>query len=83
MGSTMNKLTKKVWKSLAAPRTMGSTKFPWVSMTSLLGPRTDVAKVKLEMGICRVENSYRVIKLTLTSLLMSTKKCMASSMVTV
>jgi hypothetical protein len=52
-------------------------------MTSPLGPQIGGASVKLEMGICRVKKTNRLIMLTSVSLLMSTWKDMASSMVTV
>jgi hypothetical protein len=52
-------------------------------MMSPLDAQTGGARVKAEMGICRVEKTCRLIRLTSTSLLRSTKKGMASSIVTV
>jgi hypothetical protein len=50
-------------------------------MASPLGPQTDDTGVKLEMGICMVKKTCRLIRLTITSLLMSTWKGMTLSLV--
>jgi hypothetical protein len=47
-------------------------------MTSPLGPRNGGIGVKLEMGICRVKKTCRLYRLTLVSLLMSTRNGLAS-----
>jgi hypothetical protein len=52
-------------------------------MASLLDPQTGGVRVKSELGICRVKKSCKLIRLASVSLLMSTWKGMASSMVTV
>jgi hypothetical protein len=54
----------------------------WVSMTSSLGPRTGGVEVRLEIGICKVKKTCRLIKLISASRLMRTLKGMVS-MVTV
>jgi hypothetical protein len=50
-------------------------------MTSPLDPRIGDAGVKLEMGICKVKKTYRLIKLTSASVLMWARKGIASSLV--
>jgi hypothetical protein len=52
-------------------------------MRSPLGPRTGDARVKLKMGIFRVEKTCRLIRLTLASLLMNMWKGIAPLMVTI
>jgi hypothetical protein len=62
---------------------MRSMMLSGVSMTLLLGPRIRGARVKLEMGICKVKKTYRLIKLISSSLLMRTWNSMALSIVTI
>jgi hypothetical protein len=50
---------------------------------SPLGPQTCGVGVKLEMGICKVKKTYKIIRLTSASLLKSTQKGMVSLMVTI
>jgi hypothetical protein len=79
----MKKLTRNVWKLLAASRAIGSTTLSWVSMMLPLVPKTGDAEVRLEIGIYRVKKICKLIRLTSTSLLISTRKGMASLMMTV
>jgi hypothetical protein len=52
-------------------------------MTSSLGPWRGGVGIKLKMGTYWVKKTYKLIRLTSTSLLMTTRKSMASSMVTI
>jgi hypothetical protein len=52
-------------------------------MMSSLGPRTGGVEVRLEIGICKVKKTCRLIKLISASRLMRTLKGMVLSMVTV